>query len=129
LQKLQSGGLTLTVRTFLAAASLIFALPAFAAAPAHPKYDYPTAARADYVIGCLASNGFNRLYLDKCACEIDTIANYMPYDDYEKASTVLSLQQNGGLGQRGGLVRDTPIAKDSLAKLRTAQAEANLRCQ
>ena len=117
------------VRTLLAAASLAAALPALAAAPAHPKHDYPTAARADYVIGCLASNGFNRIYLDKCACEIDTIANYMPYDDYEKASTVLSLQQGGALGQRGGLVRDTPIAKDSLAKLRTAQAEANLRCQ
>jgi hypothetical protein len=119
----------LTVRTFLCLTSLAVALPAFAAAPAHPKYDYPTAARADYVIGCLASNGFNRIFLDKCACEIDTIANFMPYDDYEKASTVLSLQQGGALGQRGGLVRDTPIAKDNLAKLRTAQAEANLRCQ
>lgn len=117
------------LRSWAGIAGLVVALPAFAAAPAHPKYDYPTAARADYVIGCLASNGFNRLYLDKCACEIDTIANYMPYDDYEKASTVLSLQQGGALGQRGGLVRDTPIAKDNLAKLRTAQAEANLRCE
>lgn len=119
----------MTVRTLLAVIILATALPSFAAAPAHPKFDYPTAARADYVIGCLSSNGFSRLYLDKCACEIDTIANFMPYDDYEKASTVLSLQQGGGLGQRGGLVRDTPIAKDSLAKLRAAQAEANLRCQ
>jgi len=118
----------MTVRSLLALASLALALPAFAAAPAHPKYDYPTAARADYVIGCLGSNGFSRLFLDKCSCEIDTIANYMPYDEYEKASTVLSLQQGGALGQRGGLVRDTPIAKDNLAKLRTAQAEANLRC-
>jgi len=117
------------VRSWAALAGLVVALPAFAAAPAHPKYDYPTAVRADYVIGCLASNGFNRIYLDKCACEIDTIANYMPYDDYEKASTVLSLQQGGALGQRGGLVRDTPIAKDNLAKLRSAQAEANLRCE
>lgn len=119
----------MTTRSLTALAVLLCALPAFAAPPAHPKYDYPTASRADYVIGCLASNGFNRLYLDKCACEIDTIANFMPYDEYEKASTVLSLQQNGGLGQRGGLVRDTPIAKESLAKLRTAQAEANLRCE
>lgn len=119
----------MNVRSVFAFACLAIALPASAAAPAHPKYDYPTAARADYVIGCLASNGFNRLLLDKCACEIDTIANFMAYDDYEKASTVLSLQQGGALGQRGGLVRDTPIAKDNLAKLRTAQAEANLRCQ
>lgn len=119
----------MNVRSVFACAGLAIALPALAAPPAHPKYDYPTAVRADYVIGCLASNGFNRIFLDKCACEIDTIANFMAYDDYEKASTVLSLQQGGALGQRGGLVRETPIAKDNLAKLRTAQAEANLRCQ
>lgn len=93
----------------------------------HPRYDYPTAARADYVIGCLAANGMRRDLLGKCACGIDTIADQLSYDDYEKASTVLSMQQ-GGLGQRGALFRDTPIAKDSVEKLRRAQAEANLRC-
>jgi len=93
-----------------------------------PKYDYPTAARADYVIGCLAANGFNRLYLQKCACGIDTIANMLPYDDYEQASTILSMQQ-GGLGQRGALFRDTTIAKEELEKLRRAEAEVNLRCR
>lgn len=94
----------------------------------HPKYDYPTAARADYVIGCLAANGFNRLYLEKCSCGIDTIANLLPYDDYEKASTILSMQQ-GGLGERGALFRNTPIAVEELDKLRRAEAEVNLRCR
>jgi hypothetical protein len=93
-----------------------------------PKYDYPTSARADYVIGCLAANGFNRLYLEKCSCGIDTIANLLPYDDYEKASTILSMQQ-GGLGQRGALFRNTPIATEELDKLRRAEAEVNLRCR
>jgi hypothetical protein len=93
----------------------------------HPTYDYPTAARADYVIGCLAANGFRRELLDKCSCGIDTIASLMTYDDYEKASAILSLQQ-GGLGARGGLFRDTPIAKEEMEKLRQAQAEVNLRC-
>ena len=92
-----------------------------------PVNDYPTAARADYVIGCLAANGFKRQYLNQCACGIDTIAAQMPYDDYEKAETILSMQQ-GGLGERGALFRDTPIAKDELAKLRRAEAEVNLRC-
>lgn len=96
--------------------------------PRHPKYDYPTAARADYVIGCLAANGFSRLYLEKCACGIDTIADMLPYDDYEKASTILSMQQ-GGLGERGALFRTTPIAKEELEKLRKAEAEVNLRCR
>ena len=94
----------------------------------HPKNDYPTAARADYVIGCMAANSFKRELLDKCACGIDTIANMMTYDDYEKAETVLSMQQ-GGLGERGNLFRDTPIAKDAVEKLRRAQAEVNLQCK
>jgi hypothetical protein len=94
----------------------------------HPKYDYPTAARADYVIGCMAANGFKRELLDKCACGIDTIADMMSYDDYEKAETVLSMQQ-GGLGPRGDIFRDTQIAKDAVEKLRKAQAEVNLSCK
>ncbi|MDZ5645899.1 hypothetical protein [Nitrospirillum sp. BR 11828] len=93
----------------------------------HPRYDYPTAVRADYVIGCLASNGFKHELLGKCACGIDTIADMMPYDDYEKADTILRMQQ-GGLGDRGAMFRDTPIAKDEVEKLRRAQAEVNLRC-
>ncbi len=92
-----------------------------------PKNDYPTAARADYVIGCLAANGMRRELLAKCACSIDTIANQMTYEDYDRASTILSLQQ-GGLGPRGAEFRDTPVAKDALEKLRRAQAEANLQC-
>lgn len=110
------------------AAALAVALPAQAAAPHHPKNDYPTAARADYVIGCLAANGFKRELLDKCACGIDTIADLLPYDDYEKADTILRMQQ-GGLGERGAMFRDTPIAKDETEKLRRAQAEVNLRCK
>ena len=82
----------------------------------------------DYVIGCLAANGFHRELLDKCSCGIDTIADLLPYDDYEKASTILSLQQ-GGLGDRGAIMRDTPVAKEATEKLRRAQAEVNLRCQ
>lgn len=94
----------------------------------HPAHDYPTAARADYVIGCLAGVGFKRDQLDRCACAIDTIADLMPYEDYDQASTILSMQQ-GGLGARGGLFRDTPIAKERTEELRRAQAEASLRCQ
>lgn len=93
----------------------------------HPAHDYPTAARADYVIGCLAANGFKRELLQKCACGIDTIADLMSYEDYEKAATILSMQQGEG-GPRAGLFRDTPIAREELEKLRAAEAEVNLRC-
>lgn len=115
----------------VAALCLIVCACAFAPAVAQedhaPRYNYPTSARADYVIGCLAANGFKREFLPQCACGIDVIADRMSYDDYEKADTVLSMQQ-ASVGPRGGLFRDTPMAKDILTQLRRAQAEANLRC-
>lgn len=95
---------------------------------AAPKNYYPTSARADYVIGCLAANGFNRLYLEKCSCGIDTIANLLPYKDYVEAETVLSLQQ-AGLGERAALFRSSPIAVEELNKLHQAEAEVLLRCR
>ena len=60
----------------LALALMALSSPALAQQkPHHPKYDYPTSARADYVIGCLASNDFKRELLDHCSCGIDTIAD------------------------------------------------------
>jgi hypothetical protein len=94
----------------------------------HPAHDYPTATRADYVIGCMASNGFKREYLQRCACGIDVIADLMPYEDYEAAETIISMQQ-GGLGDRGALFRDTPVAKERTEQLRRAQAEVALQCK
>src|SRR5690348_13134404 len=90
--------------------------------------DYPTAARADYVIGCMAANGNTREAMIKCSCAIDTIAGLMPYKDYEEAETALSLQAGGGVGGRVGLFRDPPEIKKVIEQLRQAQAEANLQC-
>jgi hypothetical protein len=91
--------------------------------------DYPTAARADYVIGCMAANGNTREALLKCSCAIDTIAGLMPYSRYEQAETALSLQAGGGVGGRVGLFRDPPQIKAIIEELRKAQAEANLQCR
>jgi hypothetical protein len=91
--------------------------------------DYPTAARADYVIGCMAANGNTREALLKCSCAIDTIAGLMPYSRYETAETALSLQAGGGVGGRVGLFRDPPQIKAVIEELRKAQAEANLQCR
>jgi len=101
------------------------ATPPAAAAPAN---DYPTSARADYVLGCMASNGNTREALMKCSCSIDTIAGLMPYSKYEEAETALSLQAGGGVGGRVGLFRDPPEIKAVLEQLHRAQAEANLQC-
>ena len=91
--------------------------------------DYPTATRADYVIGCMAANGNTREALLKCACAIDTIAGLMPYSHYEQAETALGLQRGGGVGGRVGLFRDPPQIKAVIEELRRAQAEANLQCR
>ena len=101
-----------------------------AAAPAAAgDNDYPTVARADYVIGCMAANGNTREALLKCSCAIDTIAGLMSYSRYEQAETALSLQAGGGVGGRVGLFRDPPQLKAVIEELGRAQAEANLQCQ
>ena len=115
------------IRVLLGLALLGSAATAAAAQERHPKNDYPTAARADYVIGCLAGSGFKRELLERCSCAIDTIANTMSFEDYDQASTVLSMQQ-GGLGERGAMFRETPIAKQRMEELRRAQADATLNC-
>jgi len=105
-------------------------LPLAAAPPAcAAENDYPTAARADYVIACMAANGNSREALLKCSCAIDTIAGLMPYSHYEQADTALGLQAGGGVGGRVGLFRDPPQIKAVIEELRRAQAEANLQCR
>ncbi|MGY9047385.1 hypothetical protein P775_04665 [Puniceibacterium antarcticum] len=88
--------------------------------------DYPTAARADYVFACMATNGQGRDVLDKCSCSIDTIASILPYDNYVEAETVLSLRLTGG--ERMSIFRSAAFANNMVADLRRAQAEAEIVC-
>jgi hypothetical protein len=101
---------------------------AAAQAPAHPKYDYPTAARADFVIGCLMDHEFKHEFLESCACKIDVIANQLTYEDFDAANTILGVQRNGGMGRANVLFRDTPVAHSEMAKFHSAQAEADRMC-
>jgi hypothetical protein len=88
--------------------------------------DYPTAARADYVFGCMATNGNTQQSLERCSCSIDVIANVIPYERYVQAETVLRLSQTPG--QRSELVRSTGVLRDVVADLRRAQVEAEVQC-
>lgn len=88
--------------------------------------DYPTEARADYVFGCMATNGQTRDNLRRCSCSIDMIASIISYEEYVKAETVLSLRQTGG--ERMSVFRTTQLAKTLEADLRRAQAEAEIVC-
>lgn len=104
------------------------AAPSLAAKRPPDTHDYPTADRADYVLGCMAANGNTRLALLKCSCAIDAIARAMPFSDYEKAQTALGMQAGGGVGGRVGLFRDPPELKAIIEKLHRAQADVNLTC-
>jgi hypothetical protein len=88
--------------------------------------DYPTAARADFVFGCMKANGETRHALDQCSCSIDVIASILPYDRYVTAETVLSMSQVPGV--LGSQFRATEAAKVAVDDLRRAQAEAQVRC-
>jgi len=105
----------------LAAAGWLIATPA-------PAHDYPTATLADYVFGCMASNGQNPEALEQCACSIDVIASIIPFEDYVAGETVLRMRQVRGGGEKMALFRDTIVAKDAIDRLRRAQIEAELRC-
>jgi len=88
--------------------------------------DYPTAARAEYVFGCLKANGETRQAIDQCSCSIDVIASLLPYDRYVTAETVLSMSQVRG--NLGGQFRTSEQATSAVNDLRRAQAEAEVRC-
>src|SRR5262249_33074178 len=88
--------------------------------------DYPTAARVEYVFGCLKANGETRQGIEQCSCSIDVIASPLPYARHVPAETVLSMSQvRGNLGTQ---FRTSEQATGALNDLRRAQAEAEVRC-
>jgi lysyl-tRNA synthetase class II len=88
--------------------------------------DYPTEARADYIFGCMATNGQTRTALRQCSCSIDEIASILPYEAYVEAETVLSMRLTGG--ERMAVFNSAFAANELVAELRRAQAEAEVVC-
>ncbi len=89
--------------------------------------DYPTSARVDYVIGCMASNGQTHEMMQKCSCSIDLIAKTIPYEEYVHISTLLSLQQMTVAG-RNAIYKSSTWSQKAVAKLREVQADSTLHC-
>ena len=113
-----------STRHTLALALVLGVLP-WPAALGAPS-DYPTAAVADYVYGCMKANGETQLVMQKCACSLDVIASLLPYDDYSEAEAWLRLRRV--TGERGALFRTSEASRASVDRLRRAQAEADVRC-
>ena len=114
-----------TVAGLLGAALVRLGWPAAAAAaPA----SYPTEALADYVFGCMASNGQTQDALRRCSCSIDYIAGKLTYDEYVQAETALRMGQLQSGEDRITMFRTAPWAQAMTEKLRQAQVEAETKC-
>jgi sarcosine oxidase delta subunit len=87
---------------------------------------YPTATRAEYVFACMATNGGTREALQHCSCAIDVVASVLPYEQYEKAETVLRMRRSAGgyLAEEFRAAGANAIVRD----LEEAEAEAEVRC-
>jgi len=110
----------------LAGVGACAASSAGAFAESAPSNDYPTSTRAEYVFACMKVNGDTREALDQCSCSIDVVASLLPYDAYVAGETVASMDQ--ARGQIGNMFRNATVARNALAALRRAQAEAEVRC-
>jgi hypothetical protein len=117
------------MRTLGPAPLALGALLLLAADPAHAApANYPTAALADYVFACMATNGQTPEALRRCSCSIDHIASKLNFDEYTQAETVLRIQQVPGGDDRIGMFRAAPWATGMVDKLRDAQIEAESKC-
>ena len=110
----------------LAALIVLCGTLATTTAGANEQSDYPTAARAEYVFACMASNGQTQEALQHCSCAIDVIATVLPYDKYEQAETVLRMRRSAG-GYLGEVFR-SGVSNTMVRDLEEAQAEAEIRC-
>jgi hypothetical protein len=109
---------------FLLAA--LVALPAAAQDLPPELNDFPTDARAEYVFTCMAVNGQNQDMLRRCSCSIDAVSSIVPYDTYEKASTILQMRQV--TGDATAVFRGMTMLDEIVKQLRLAQIEADFRC-
>ena len=106
---------------------LIFVL-ASAANPTvgHSVDESPTAARVEYVLGCMAVNGQTPEMLRKCSCSIDFVASVIFYEKYVQIETILRMRQLHS--ERTAVFRESMWANSLIDELKSVEAEATLEC-
>ena len=97
------------------------------APPAKPAQgetnDFPTQARVEYVMQCMAEHGGQNLdNMYHCVCAVDKIASRLKYQEYSEALTFTYLYDTPG--EKGGEFRDPPQSKLLRDKLKAAKQEA-----
>lgn len=104
----------------------VLAASAALAAPAASAYDYPTADRVQYVLECMYRNGGSSVYVYKCSCVVDSIAQKYNYDEWIDVSTIARYQNLPGEG--GGIFRDTEENRAVAKRYREVEADAKKLC-
>lgn len=90
-------------------------------------FDYPTLDRVDAVLTCMQENGGQNIdNLQRCSCQMDILMQQVDYDTFTEARTYEIYKQMPG--DKGGIFRDNPRAKELVGKLETARADAKKRC-
>jgi hypothetical protein len=85
--------------------------------------DFPTQARVEYVMQCMAEHGGANLDNSyHCVCAVDKIADLMNFQDYSEALTFTYMFDTPG--DKGGEFRDPPKSKELRDRLKAAQKEA-----
>ncbi len=89
--------------------------------------DFPTLERVDHVLTCMKKHGgqtVDNLYA--CSCEIDAIAQAIPFDTYVEAKTFETYRRQPG--EKGGIFRESEEGDRVMPMLKKARAEAEKRC-
>ena len=92
----------------------------------HSVDEYPTAARVEYVLGCMAVNGQTPEMLRKCSCSIDFVASVIFYEKYVQIETILRMRQLHS--ERTAVFRESMWANSLIDELKSVEAEATLEC-
>ena len=87
---------------------------------------YPTVDRVEFVLECMQKNDGKQVFLYKCSCLVDEIAQKYSYDDFVEASTAARYQTLGG--ERGGAFRDPPEVREMAKRYLQVRSEAMKHC-
>ncbi len=91
--------------------------------PAPLVNDFPTQARVEFVMQCMAEHGGSNLdNMYHCVCAIDKIAETMNFQDYSESLTFTYMFDTPG--DKGGEFRDPPQSKVLRDRLKTAKKSA-----
>jgi hypothetical protein len=113
----------MSMRVSIASVASVLAVSAVPVASAH---DFPTVDRVQYVLECMYRNGGSSVYVYKCSCVIDTIAQKYTYEQWTDASMIARYQTMPGEGM--GLFRDSPEARKAAKQYREDEAAAKKAC-